>query len=124
MSFKEPAPLNLPPALRYPSYRAYWLGSVASISGFQMLRFGQFWLIYEITGSALSLGYIGLANGIPAIALNLVGGVAADKVDQRRLIVVTQLVIAALAFLLATITLMELAGGMAPSSHRLLLGSR
>ena len=108
MSFKEPAPLNLPPALRYPSYRAYWLGSVASISGFQMLRFGQFWLIYEITGSALSLGYIGLANGIPAVALNLVGGVAADKVDQRRLIVVTQLVIAALAFLLATITLMDL----------------
>ena len=108
MSFKEPTPLNLPPALRYPSYRAYWLGSVASISGFQMLRFGQFWLIYEITGSAISLGYIGLANGIPAIVLNLVGGVAADKVDQRRLIVVTQLVIAAIAFLLATITLMGL----------------
>ncbi len=91
--------------MRYPAYRAFWLGSVASISGFQILRFGQFWLIYEITGSPLSLGYIGLANGIPAIILNLAGGVAADKVDQRRLIVVTQLVIAALAFLLATITL-------------------
>ena len=91
--------------MRYPAYRAFWLGSVASISGFQILRFGQFWLIYEITGSPLSLGYIGLANGIPAIVLNLAGGVAADKVDQRRLIVVTQLVIAALAFLLATITL-------------------
>ena len=91
--------------MRYPAYRAFWLGSVASISGFQILRFGQFWLIYEITGSPLSLGYIGLANGIPAIILNLAGGVAADKVDQRRLIVVTQLIIAALAFLLATITL-------------------
>ena len=105
MSFKEPAPLNLPPALHYPSYRAYWLGTVASVTGFQILRFGQFWLIYDITGSAISLGYIGLANGLPAIVLNLAGGVAADKVDQRRLIVATQLIITALAFLLATITL-------------------
>ena len=124
MSFKEPAPLNLPPALRYPSYRAYWLGSVASISGFQMLRFGQFWLIYEITGSALSLGYIGLANGLPAIALNLVGGVAADKVDQRRLIVVTPAGHRRPCLPSGHHYPHELAGGMAPSSHRLLLGSR
>ena len=91
--------------MRYPSYRAFWLGSVASISGFQILRFGQFWLIYEITGSALSLGYIGLANGLPPILLNLAGGVAADKVDQRRLIVVTQLIIAALTIPLGIITM-------------------
>ena len=91
--------------MRYPSYRAFWLGSVASISGFQILRFGQFWLIYEITGSALSLGYIGLANGLPPIVLNLAGGVAADKVDQRRLIVVTQLIIAALTIPLGIITM-------------------
>ena len=93
--------------MRYPSYRTFWLGSVASISGFQILRFGQFWIIYEITGAYLSLGYIGLANGLPAIFLNLAGGVAADKVDQRRLIVATQLITAALTFLLATITLLD-----------------
>ena len=82
--------LKLPPALRYPQYRTFWVGSLASVSGFQILRFGQFWLIFQLTDSTLALGYVGLANGIPAIILNLVGGLAADKVDQRRLIVIAQ----------------------------------
>ena len=80
------APLSLPPALRYPAYRAFWLGTLASVGGFQMLRFSQFWLVYQLTGSPLALGYVGLASGVPAILLNLFGGVFADKVDQRRLI--------------------------------------
>ena len=94
--------------MRYPAYRAFWLGMLASVSGFQMLRFGQFWLMYELTGSPLALGYIGLANGIPAIFLNLFGGVAADRMDQRRLIYVTQTITASLIFILATITFLEM----------------
>ena len=43
----EPSRFGLPPALRYPAYRAYWLGLLASVSGFQMFRVGQGWLIYE-----------------------------------------------------------------------------
>jgi len=77
---------------------------LASVSGFQMLRFGQFWLIFEITGSPLSLGWIGLANGVPAIVLNLFGGVAADRIDQRRMVMISQSIIAMLIFFLATIT--------------------
>ena len=80
---------------------------LASVSGFQMLRFGQFWLIFQITESPLALGYVGLANGIPAIVLNLFGGVAADKVDQRRLIMAAQSIIAVLIFVLATLTLLD-----------------
>src|SRR5262249_29073132 len=83
-------PFSVPPALHYPAYRAFWLGLLASVSGYQMLRFGQFWLVYQLTGSPLPLGYVGLANGIPAICLNLFGGVFADKCDQRRLVIVTQ----------------------------------
>ena len=101
-------PLSLPPALRYPAFRAFWLGMLASVSGFQILRFGQFWLIFEMTGSPLALGWVGLANGIPAIFFNLFGGVAADKLDQRRLVYITQTVTAMLIFLLATITLLDL----------------
>ena len=99
-------PFSLPPALRYPAYRSFWLGMLASVSGFQMLRFGQFWLIFELTGSPLSLGWIGLANGIPAIVLNLFGGVAADRIDQRRMVMISQSIIALLIFFLATITVM------------------
>ena len=101
-------PFSLPPALRYPAYRSFWLGMLASVSGFQILRFGQFWLIFEITGSPWGLGWIGLANGIPAIVLNLFGGVAADRIDQRRLVMISQFVIALMIFVLATITLLDL----------------
>jgi MFS family permease len=100
-------PLSVPPALHYPAYRAFWLGLLASVGGFQMLRFGQSWLIYQLTGSPLALGYVGLANGIPAICLNLFGGVFADKLDQRRLIITTQSITAGLVFLLATLTLFD-----------------
>jgi MFS family permease len=101
-------PLSLPAALPYPAYRAFWLGLLASVSGFQMLRFGQFWLIYQLTGSSLALGYMGLASGVPAICLNLFGGVFADTLDQRRLVMTTQGITASLIFLLATLTLLDI----------------
>jgi MFS family permease len=100
--------LRLPPALHYPAYRAFWMGLLASVSGYQMLRFGQFWLIYQLTGSPLPLGYVGLANGIPAIGLNLFGGVFADKCDQRRLVIVTQSLTASFIFVLATLTFLNI----------------
>jgi MFS family permease len=99
--------LSLPPALHYPGYRAYWLGLLASVGGFQMLRFGQSWLVYQLTGSPLALGYVGLASGVSAIGLNLFGGVFADKFDQRRLIMTTQGLTAGLIFVLATLTLLD-----------------
>ena len=100
--------LSAPPAFRYPAFRIFWYGMLASVSGFQMLRFGQFWLIFQITESPLALGYVGLANGVPAVLLNLFGGVAADKIDQRRLIMVAQSIIAVLVFVLATLTLLDI----------------
>ena len=104
--FRVPSALNYP-AFRYPAFRAFWLASLASVGGFQMLTFGQLWLIHELTESPLFLGYVGLATAIPAIALNLFGGVFADRLDKRRLIVVTQTISASLIFLLATLTLLD-----------------
>jgi MFS family permease len=72
-----------------------------------MLRFGQFWLIYQLTGSPLALGYTGVASGVPAICLNLFGGVFADRIDPRRLVMTTQGLTAGLIFLLATLTLLD-----------------
>jgi len=100
-------PFSLPPALHYPAYRAFWLGLLASVGGFQMFRFGQFWLVYQLTDSPLPLGYVGLANGVPAICLNLFGGVFADRFDQRRLVMATQSLTAGLIFVLATLTLLD-----------------
>ncbi len=97
-----------PPALRYRSFRYFWLGMLSSVTGYQVFQFSQLWLAYQITGSALSLGYVGLANAIPGIVLNLFGGVYADRLDQRRLIIVTQLITASLIGLLASLTLLGL----------------
>lgn len=101
--------LKLPPALRYPKYRAYWLGTLASVGGFQMLMFAQGWLTYELTGSPLALGYVSLASAASAIALNLFGGVFADKLDKRRLIFAAQLITAALIFALGALTALGVA---------------
>ena len=97
----------MPPALRYPQYRAYWFGTLASVCGFQMLMFAQGWLTYELTGSPLYLGYVAVASALPSIALNLFGGVFADKLDKRKLIFYTQILTAALIFTLAFLTLFE-----------------
>lgn len=94
----------LPPALQYPAYRNFWLGLFSAVGGFQVLMFAQGWLVHELTGSPLVLGYVGVANALPAICLNLFGGAVADKADKKRLIVVTQSMSSALVFLLGALT--------------------
>ncbi len=100
--------LSVPPAMRYPQYRAYWFGTLASVCGFQMLIFAQGWLTFELTGSPLYLGYVAVASALPSIALNLFGGVFADRLDKRKLIFFTQVLTAAIVFTLAFLTLFEL----------------
>ena len=97
----------VPPALRYPAYLQYWLGTLASVSGFQMFTFGALWVAFDLTKSPLFLGYVGLVNALPAIALNLFGGVFADMFDKRRLIIVCQLVTASLIFALAVLVMFD-----------------
>jgi MFS family permease len=96
--------ITLPPALQYRDYRNFWFAMLSAVGGFQILTFGQFWLIHELTGSTLYLGYVGLASAIPAITLNLVGGVVADRFDKVRLITFSQTVSAMLVLLLALLT--------------------
>ena len=97
-----------PPALHYPNYRTYWLGLLASVAGFRMFEFSQFWLTYQLTESPLYLGYVGVAQAVPGVVLNLFGGVFADRLDKRRLIVITQVVTAGLILFLATMTALDL----------------
>ena len=77
---------RVPPAFRYPAFRAYWTGMLCAVTGFQMFRVAQSWLVYELTGSPLYLGYALAANAIPGIVFNLVGGVFADRLNKRILV--------------------------------------
>ena len=84
--------LRLPRALRYPKFRNYWFGLLLSVTGYQMLAlFVLGWLIrIELTGDTRYLGYMGTAIAVPAIILNLFGGVFADKLNPKRLLWITQ----------------------------------
>ena len=89
--------------MQTPSYRTYWFGTLASVLGFQMLNFSQFWVIHELTNSPLYLGYVGVANAVPAIILNVFGGVVADRINRQKLIIVTQFVNSFLIIILAAL---------------------
>ena len=95
-------------ALRHSDFRLYWIGHVVSVSGQQMLWMLEPWLIYEISGSKAYLGINALAQAIPATALVLLGGVIADKFDQRKLLIGVQVAYIALLSILATLALTEL----------------
>lgn len=92
-------------ALRHRNFRIYWLGFVSSVSGMQMFIVVQAWLIYDLTGSALQLGLLALVRAIPSVGLGLVGGVVADKVDQRRLLIGTTAAVACIYLVLGGLTL-------------------
>ncbi|MEM1435026.1 MAG: MFS transporter [Pseudomonadota bacterium] len=77
------------PALAYSGYRRYWFGSFASVGGTQLITLGQAWLVFELSGSALTLGYLGLAAALPNLLMTLFGGVVADRFDKRRVLMAT-----------------------------------
>ncbi|MCH8223074.1 MAG: MFS transporter, partial [Chloroflexi bacterium] len=90
-------------ALKYPRFRRLWLGSMASVSAYGMIQLAQGVLIFDLTGSALNLGIVGAATAVPTILVTLFGGVLADRVDRRNLLAATQLVLASMLGLLATL---------------------
>ena len=92
-------------ALRHRDFRLYWLGFVAAVSGMQLFIVAQAWLVFDLTGSALDLGFLGLARAVPAVFLGLAGGVIADKINQRRLVMATSAITGALYAILATLTI-------------------
>ena len=94
-------------SLRHRDFRLYWIGFVVSISGQQMLWMVQPWLIYEISGSKVYLGVNALAQAVPATVLVLLGGVIADKFDQRKLLIGIQWIYIVLLGLLAGLALTE-----------------
>ena len=74
------------------------------------------WLAYDLTGSPLYLGYVGVAAAVPAIVLNLVGGVVADRVDKRMLILLGQVVMTVVIGLLGVLTITGNHRGLAPDN--------
>lgn len=88
-------------ALRHPAYFRYWSGSFASVGATQLQIMAQGWLLYELTESAVQLGYLGAAASIPAILMTLFGGALADRINRKRLLMTTSALVALLMLSLA-----------------------
>ncbi len=95
-------------ALRHPNYRLWFCGQMISLFGTWMQTTAQGFLIFELTHSPAYLGFVGFASGVPTWLLTLYGGVVADRVPKRKLIVVTQSAMMVLAFILAFLTFLHL----------------
>ena len=80
-----------------PSFRLFWFVRIASSMSFQMLAVAIGWTMYAITGSALDLGLVGLAQFLPMVALTLVVGHVADRYDRRTIMRVCQIIMATVA---------------------------
>jgi MFS family permease len=89
-------------ALSNAKYRRYWLGSLASVGAIQIVTMAQGWLIVDkLGGSTVDVGILGGATAVPAILISLFGGVLADRVDRRKLIMAVSAASTALLMLLA-----------------------
>jgi MFS family permease len=94
-------------ALRNRNFRLFWSGNFLSNIGTWMQNVALGWLILDLTHSAFWLGVVGFAGSIPFLFITLFGGVVADRVNKRYLLLVTQSIMMLLAFLLATLTLLH-----------------
>src|SRR3990172_8867537 len=77
------------------NFRLLWVSMLFSFTSLHMSFTAQGFLTYELTGRAKSLGVVGLGWGIPQLAFSLVGGVAADRLHKRWLVVFSQAIMAA-----------------------------
>jgi MFS family permease len=94
--------------LRHPFFRALWLATVVSNIGTWMQNTAAAWLMTSLTSSTLMIALVQTATTIPIFVLALPAGVLADIIDRRRLILMTQLWMLAIATALGLLTLVGL----------------
>src|SRR5713226_918938 len=102
---QDPKSPRLSP-LRHRDFRIFWTALLLSSIGSQFTTVAIAWQIYEITNSPLQLGLIGLARAVPQIVIILFGGLLADAMNRRKLMMFTQ---ASLFFVSGTVALITLA---------------
>ncbi|MFQ6015269.1 MAG: MFS transporter [Anaerolineae bacterium] len=90
-------------SLQIRDYRWFWIGMVASFNAMQMQVVARGWLVYEMTDSAFALGGVTAALGIAILIVSPIGGVVADRVEKRNLLILTQGSIMLITLILAVL---------------------
>lgn len=90
-------------AFQYRDFRLLWGGACTSSIGTWMQEIAQNWLVLEMTNSPFLLGLDAFLGDIPIFLFSLVGGVIADRMDRRKLLLISQLIQMTSALTLATL---------------------
>ena len=76
-------------ALKAKKYRLFWTASIASVGATQLLTLTAGKLVFDLSGSEFLLGLAAAVFGIGTIVINFLGGVVADRIDKRILMIIT-----------------------------------
>jgi MFS family permease len=120
-----PSPSRLPrglSALSVRNFRLFWLGQLISITGTWMQQVAQAWLMLQLTNDPLALGLVAAAQFGPVLLFGLFAGIAADAIDKRRALMVTQSAAAVLAFILGMLVALDVVEAWHVFALALLLG--
>ncbi len=91
-------------SLRTRNYRLYFTGQVVSTVGTWMQEIAQVWLVLQLTHSGLAIGVLTAVQFLPVLLGGAWGGLVADRVDKRRLLIGTQTALGILALILGLVT--------------------
>ena len=90
---------------RHRNYRIFFTGQLVSLAGTWMQNVALAWLVIELSGSALAIGALAFWRFVPFTVFGLVAGVVADRIQSRKLVMVTQASAMAISVALAVVTL-------------------
>ena len=94
-------------SFKYRNYRLFFGGQSISLIGTWMQRVAMGWLVYRLSNSALVLGIVAFAGQIPGFLLTLFGGVAADRYNRYKLLIITQILSLIQAAILSMLVLTD-----------------
>src|SRR5437762_14089003 len=87
-------------ALRHRNFLLFWSGAFLSNTGTWMQAVAQGWLVLELSNSPFWLGVDGFMATAPVLLFTLAGGVFADLIDRRKLLIYSQIVVGCSALVL------------------------
>jgi len=105
-------------ALRNRNYRLFFTGQGLSLIGTWMQSVAMGWLVYRLTNSPFYLGIVGFASQVPVLIAAPLGGVLADRLDRKRILIITQLLS---MFQALAVTILAMTGVIQPW-HIIILG--
>jgi len=94
-------------ALQVPDFRWLWLGSLGSSFAMNMQIIARGWLVYTLTSSSMDLAWVTLSFMLPTVAFSLWGGVVADRLPKKRIIVTAQTLNCVATLVMAAIILSD-----------------